>query len=329
MTFTEYHIYQDEQTDLSIVRDKTIAVIGYGKQGKAQANNLRDSGLRVIIGASKKGTFPDWKEAEADGFKVMSIEDATATSQIVHVLLPDDVQPEVYEQSIEPHLKPGSVLSFSHGFNLLYGLIKPPRNVDVIVFVPEAPGVLVREQYLKGEGVYGLVAVDQDCSGKAREIALAIAKANRCTRVGVLEITVEQEVEIDNFVEQVVKGGTAELIHSCVELLAECGCNPLHAYLKVVNGMRSLVNLVRDGGIEYAWTKHSTTCEYAARTRGPRIINRDQVRVVLDETEQGKFARDWMLENMAGAPVLNKLRRTGKRTIVEKAALQARKMYPQ
>ncbi|HKZ43391.1 MAG TPA: hypothetical protein VJ044_20700, partial [Candidatus Hodarchaeales archaeon] len=201
-----------------------------------------------------------------------------------------------------------------------------PDDVDVIVFVPEAPGVLLREQYLNGEGVYGVIAVQQDYSGNARSIALALAKANRCTRVGVIPISVRQEVEVDNFVEQDVKGGAAELISASFAALVKRGCNPLHAYLKVVNWMRSFVNLVQ-GGIEYAWSKHSTTCEYAARTRGNEIINHDRINSVLRETELGEFAGDWVHEYSSGLLKLTSLRGAAKDSKIEEIACRAREIY--
>lgn len=317
-------IYGDEDADLSILKGKTVSVIGYGSQGKAQASNMRDSGVNVIIGASNNRYYSGWGNAELDGFTVKTIEEATKLGDVVHVLLPDPAQPEIYKTSIHSNLRKNSALSFSHGFNILYGLIQPPPDVDVILFVPNAPGPLVRELYLKGSGVYGCISVDQDVSGKARQIALAIAKAVGSTRIGTIELSFREETEGDNFEEQILYGGTLHLMRAVFNVLIEHGYPPSFAYSKAIRSLRSIVDVIDEVGIEAYLRQASRTCEYAVRTRGPRVINMEEIRRIYDETAEGLFAKEWLLEYSARMPVINRMRRAEKASAMETCGEQAR-----
>lgn len=318
-------IYHDEDIDLSVLKGKTVSVIGYGSQGKAQANNMRDSGVNVIVGASTNRYFTDWDDAEHDGFTVRTIEEATKLGDVVHVLLPDPAQPEVYKTSIHSNLRKNTALSFSHGFNILYGLIQPPFYVDVVLFVPNAPGPLVRELYKKGSGVYGCISVDRDVTGKAKQIALAIAKAVGSTRVGTIELTFREETEGDNFEEQILYGGTLHLMKAVFNTLVERGYPPGFAYSKAIRSLRSIVDVIDEVGIEAYLRRASRTCEYAVRTRGPRVISLEEIKRIYDETSSGQFAKEWLLEYMAGMPIINRMRRTEKESHMETYGEQARK----
>lgn len=319
-------IYHDDDADLSVLEGKTVSVIGDGSQGRAQANNMRDSGVNIVIGTSRNKHHHDWEKAQRDGFNVETIEEATRIGDVVHVLLPDPAQPEVYSQSIRSNLKNGAALSFSHGFNILYGLIQPPDSVDVILFVPNAPGPLVRDLYVKGSGVYGCVAVDRDVSGNAKEIALALAKAVGSTRIGTIELSFREETEGDNFEEQILYGGTIHLMRTLFRVLAEQGYPPSFAYSKAIRSLRSIVDVIDEAGIEAYLRRASRTCEYAVRTRGSRVINIDEIQKIYRETAQGLFAKEWQLEYIAGMPVINRMRRTEGESLMERCGEQMRKM---
>jgi ketol-acid reductoisomerase len=319
-------VYTSKDADLSVIKGKTIAVIGYGSQGKAQSNNMKDSELNVVIGAAPKELYPDWAAAERDGFKVYPIEEAAKVGDIVHLLLPDPVQPKVYWEKIHPNLRKGSTLGFSHGFNVLYGLIKPPEYCNVIAVVPEAPGPFIREQYLRGSGFLGTIAIERDFTGDARKIALAMAKAIGLTRVGVLESTFREETEADNYVEQVCIGGLIALLKAAYEQMIEGGIQPAQAYMKAVQELKAIVDSIYEGGFEYTWLAGSDTCEYGGRTRGPKVINRDEIRRIFHETQEGYFARDWLTEFQAGMPLMNRLARAGTESEIEKTGKQLREL---
>ncbi|MGA2973030.1 MAG: ketol-acid reductoisomerase [Candidatus Bathyarchaeia archaeon] len=319
-------IYRDEDADLSAITNKTIAVIGYGSQGRAQANNMKDSGLNVVIGAAPRDLHSDWNSAEKDGFKVLTIEEATMTGDIVHLLLPDPVQPKIYREKIHQNLRKGTTLGFSHGFNVLYGLIKPPEYCDVIAVVPEAPGPFIREQYLKGNGFLGTIAVERDFTGNAHKTALAMAKAIGLTRVGVLESTFREETEADNYVEQVCIGGLVALLKAAYEQMIEGGFQPAQAYMKSVQELKAIMDSIYEHGFEYTWLAGSDTCEYAGRTRGSKVINRDEIRKIFHETQDGFFAKDWLVEFQAGMPLMNRLARAGSDSEIEKAGKQLREL---
>lgn len=321
-------VFRDDDAGLDALKDRVVAVVGYGVQGGPQAQCMRDSGLNVIVGAGDRRRFSDWDRAVADGFQVVDIAAATTAADVVHVLLPDPAQPAVYWESIHANLTPGKTLSFASGFNVLYGAIKPPSDVNVVLYVPNSPGHLVREKFLAGSGVYGAVAVDQDVTGQAWEIVLALAKACGSTRVGVVAVDFEWETEGDNFEEQVLYGGTIALMRATYETLVAHGCAPHFAYAKAIRSLRSVVDVMDEVGIEaYISTKSSRTCEFAVRTSGPRVIDREQIEVIYDETAKGRFAAQWMQEWQLGMPQLHRMRRTGASSDMERTGEQWRELF--
>jgi ketol-acid reductoisomerase len=321
-------VYRDEDVSLDILKDKVIAVIGYGIQGGPQSQCFRDCGLNVIVGAGPRERFPDWDRAEADGFEVMSIEDATRAGDVVHFLLADPAQPPVYHQSIHHNLKPYSTLSFAHGFNVLYGSIIPPENVNVVLYVPNAPGHMVRKKFLEGSGIYGAVAVDQDVTGDALEIVLALAKAAGSTRVGVVSVSFQHETEGDNFEEQVLYGGTIHLMKAVFNTMVENGYPPHFAYAKAIRSLRTVIDVMDAIGIEeYISRRSSRTCEFAVRTSGPRVINYDEIQKIFEETERGEFAARWMEEWQLGMPRLHRMRRTGAASTMETTGHEWRELF--
>src|SRR3954452_18778860 len=272
-------IYRDADVDDSILKGKTIAVIGYGIQGKAQAANTRDSGFKVIVGCRGKDEGSESREqAQKDGFEAMSVADATKKSDILLIELADPVQPSVYKKDIGPHLRPGMTLCFCHGFSVLYGQITPPKDVNVVLYVPNAPGAFVRSKYQKGEGVYGCVSVDHDATGDAMKIVLAISKAVGSTRAGVVEMTFQHETEGDNFEEQILYGGAIALMRACFNVMVENGYSASFAYAKAIRSLRSVVDVMDEKGIEEYLTKvFSRSFKFSFRTRWPRLINRDEI----------------------------------------------------
>jgi ketol-acid reductoisomerase len=322
-------IYRDADVDLSILNGKTLAVLGYGIQGKAQAANARDSGCKVIIGCRGAADgSPSRDAATADGFEAMSVADATKRADVLLVELADPVQPSVYKAEIGPHLRPGMTLCFCHGFSVLYGQVNLPKTVNSVLYVPNAPGKFVREKYLKGEGVYGCVAVDHDATGDAMQIVLAISKAVGSTRAGVVEMTFQHETEGDNFEEQILYGGAVHLMRACFNVMVENGYPPSFAYAKAIRSLRSVIDVMDENGIEeYLTNRCSRTCEFAVRTRGPRVINEDAIRAIFAETEQGIFARDWIQEFSLGMPQLHRLRRTARESAMEQTGAEWRKIF--
>jgi len=321
-------VYRDEDVNLEVLEDKTIAIIGYGSQGQAQANNMRDSGLNVIVGSGPKEHHSSWERAEADGFKAMLIPDAVKNADIVHVCLPDPAQPGVYREQIHANLQEGQALSFAHGFNILYGTIKPPEFVDVILFVPNGPGPVVRKKFKDESGIYGAVAVDQDFTGNGLDLALAIAKANGSTKVGTVHLSFQQETEGDNFEEQVLYGGTIHLMRMTYQTMVDNGYPPLFAYAKAVRSIRSVIDDMDEVGIEeYLTRRASRTCEFAVRTSGPRVVNDKEIQKIFEETERGEFAKNWLIEYEHGLPVLNRLRRTWSDSSMEKTGEEFRDLF--
>jgi len=305
------NVLHDEDVDESILKDKTIAVIGYGAQGDAQANCLKDSGVNVIIGETEilGGTEnPSWQKAKADGFEVMPIDEAAAKADVIHVLLPDEVQPMVYENQIKQHLTVGKALCFSHGFNICFKRIVPPEAVDVIMVAPKAPGTEERVAYLEGFGVPGLVAVKQNPSGTARDVALAMTKAMHWTKAGILECTFEQETYEDLFGEQcVLCGGLVELMKNGFEVLVEAGYPPEMAYFECVHEMKLIVDLVWQGGIKRMAEVISNTAEYGMWAVGNKIIGpevKEKMQEALKRVENGEFAEQWVEEYKRGIPFL-------------------------
>lgn len=321
-------IYRDADVDLSVLDGKTLAVIGYGIQGRAQAANARDSGCNVIIGTRPAAKSNSRTRAEADGFTVCDYDEAVRKSDVLLIELADPAQPAVYTESIAPNLRAGQTLIFCHGFNVLYGAIKPPTDVNVALFVPNAPGAFVREKYLAGEGVYGCVSVDHDATGDALAIALAVSKAVGSTRAGVVNLTFQQETEGDNFEEQILYGGVIHLMRLCFQTMVDNGYPPSFAYAKSIRSLRSVIDVMDEHGIEdYLTGRSSRTCEFAVRTRGPRVINDEAVREIFRETEQGIFARDWMQEWQLGMPQIHRLRRSAADSTMEQTGKEWREQF--
>lgn len=322
-------IYHDKDVDVRVLRGRTIAVIGYGIQGAAQAQNLRDSGEKVIVGARQGG--PSWERAKKDGMEVASVEEAARRGDIIFMLTPDMTQKEVYERFVKKHLGKGDVLYFSHGFNITFGRIVPPSDVDVIMVAPKGPGKKVRETYLQGFGTPALFAVHQNASGKAKEIALALAKQMGFTRAGVFEATFDQETYSDLFGEQTVLcGGLTELIKAGYETLVEDGFPPVVAYFEVLHEIKLISDLIHEGGLEYMWSRVSETARYGGRTRGPRVIDahvRENMKRILEEIKSGQFAKEWIAEYESGMKVFEKLRREGSAHPIEKVGAEIRKMF--
>lgn len=334
-------IYRETDSSYEYVKDKTIAVIGYGSQGDAQANMMRDSGLHVIVGARKSGN--SWKKATQDGFNVFEIHEATKKGDIIHVLIPDEVQQKIYENDIQPNLKEGQVLGFSHGFNISFKRIVPPKNVDVIMIAPKSPGPSERKVYLEGFGVPALLAVHQDFSGHAKQIALGMAKAMHFTMAGVIDLNLlegtkkniapfDKETFTDLFGEQAVLcGGVAELIQSGFEVMVEAGYPPEMAYFEVSHELKLITDLIYEGGIEAMYRKVSNTAEYGGRTRGKRVINREQVKPImhsmLGDIESGKFATEWMEEAENSMPKLQQMRREEGSNLLQKTGDRLRSLF--
>lgn len=323
-------IYYDQDADLKHLEGKRIAVIGYGSQGHAQAQNLRDSGLNVLV-AELKGTA-NYRLAQEHGFSPVSSAEAADSCEVIQILLPDTAQPRIYKEEIEGALKEGKTLVFSHGFNIHYGQIVPPPMVDVIMIAPKGPGHLLRRQFVEGKGVPALVAVEQDASGKALDLALAYAKGIGSTRAAVIETTFKEETETDLFGEQsVLCGGVSELVRAGFDTLVEAGYQPEIAYFECLHELKLIVDLMYEGGISYMRYSVSDTAEYGDLTRGRRIINEETrliMNEILEEVQSGTFAREWILENEARRPVFNALRKADQAHLIEKVGKELRKMMP-
>jgi len=323
-------VYYDADANLDVLKGKKIAIIGYGSQGHAQAQNLRDSGLEVIV-ADLPGT-ENWKLAVEHGFAPVSAAEAAKAGDLIQILTEDEVQSVVYEKEVKPGLSKGKTLVFSHGFNIHFGQIVPPKDVDVIMIAPKGPGHLVRRVYTEGAGVPALIAVQQDASGSAKQTALAYAKGIGATRVGVLETTFEEETETDLFGEQAVLcGGCTALVQAGFETLVEAGYQPEIAYFECLHELKLIVDLMYEGGMDYMRYSISNTAEYGDYTRGPRVINddvREEMQRILAEIQSGEFAREWILENKAGRPVLNAARRHSRESEIEAVGSELRKMMP-
>ncbi len=323
-------IYYDADADLEVLKSKKIAVLGYGSQGHAQAQNLNDSGLDVVVGLRSGSS--SWEKAERDGLKVMEVEEAAEAAQIIQVLLPDEVQKKVYEEKIKDNLKKGDALVFSHGFNIHYGQIVPPEHVDVFMVAPKSPGHLVRRMYQQGVGVPGLLAVEHNYTGQAQTLALAYAKGIGCTRAGVIETTFKEETETDLFGEQAVLcGGVTALIKAGFETLVEAGYQPEIAYFECLHELKLIVDLIYEGGLAGMRYSVSDTAQYGDLTRGPRIIDdyvREEMSCILEEVQNGSFAKEWILENQANRPQFNALNERDRDHLIEKVGGDLRKMMP-
>ena len=323
-------VYYEADTDRARLRDRVFAIIGYGSQGHAHAQNLRDSGARVIVGLRPDGA--SWKRATADGLEVRSVPDAAKAGDVIMMLLPDTEQRGVYETAVAPVLGAGKTLMFAHGFNIHFGEIKPPANVDVSMIAPKSPGHLVRSEYQAGRGVPGLVAIHQDASGKALPNALAYATGIGCSRAGVIGTTFAEETETDLFGEQAVLcGGVTALIQAGFETLTEAGYAPEMAYFECLHELKLIVDLIYRGGLGFMRHSISDTAEYGDLTRGSRVISpavREEMKRLLADIRSGAFAKEWIAESRAGAPRFNELRRAAQNSQIEQVGAKLRAMMP-
>src|SRR5437868_2355758 len=321
-------IYYDNDADLSLLKGKTIAILGYGSQGHAQAQNLRDSGVNVIVG--QRPGSPNYELAIKHGFKPVSAEEATKAANIVNILLPDEVQGDTFRASIKPHLKPGSVLMASHGFNMHFGQVEPPPGVDAMLVAPKGPGHLVRSEFEKGGGVPCLVAVYPGSSPETLKIGLAYAKGIGGTRGGVIQTTIAEETETDLFGEQVVLcGGVSELVKAGFETLVEAGYQPEMAYFECMHELKLIVDLFYQGGLNYMRYSVSNTAEYGDYTRGPRIVTAEtkkEMKKILTEIQEGKFAKEWIEEAKSGGKKFKAMKEKDKTHPVEVTGAKLRKL---
>ena len=321
-------IYYDKDANLNHLKGKKIAIIGYGSQGHAQAQNLRDSGLNVIV-AELEGT-ENYQFAVRDGFKPTTASDASKQSDLVQILAQDDVQAKLYREDVKPHLRKGKTLLFSHGFNIHYGQIVPPKEIDVVMIAPKGPGHLVRREFEKGAGVPSLMAIYQDFTKQAKKTALAYAKGLGATRAGLIETTFKEETETDLFGEQAVLcGGVTELVRASFDTLVEAGYQPEIAYFECLHELKLIVDLMYEGGISFMRYSISDTAEYGDLTRGKRVITaetRREMKRMLEEIQNGSFAREWILENQVGRPVFNALRKKEAEHLIEVVGKKLRSM---
>ena len=321
-------IYYDNDADLSVLKGKTVAILGYGSQGHAQAQNLRDSGVNVIVGQRPGGANYDL--AIKHKFKPVSAEEATKAADIVNILLPDEVQGDTYRTSIKPNLKPGSILMASHGFNMHFGQVEPPAGVDAMLVAPKGPGHLVRSEFEKGGGVPCLIAIYPGSSPETLKMGLAYAKGIGGTRGGVIQTTIAEETETDLFGEQVVLcGGVSELVKAGFETLVEAGYQPEMAYFECMHELKLIVDLFYQGGLNYMRYSVSNTAEFGDYTRGPRIVTEEtkkEMKKILKEIQSGQFAREWILENKAGAPAFKAVRRRERMHPIEEVGKRLRKL---
>ncbi len=323
-------IYYEKDANPEILKGKTIAVIGYGSQGHAHANNLRDSGYDVVIGLREGGV--SWKKAEAAGFTVLPTSEAVERADVVMLLVPDEIMGDLYRSEIQGNLKSGAYLAFAHGFNIHFGQIVPPDDVNVFMVAPKGPGHLVRHQYVQGQGVPSLMAIHQDPSGDTRDVALAYACGIGAGKAGIIETTFREETETDLFGEQVVLcGGVTALIQAAFDVLVEAGYSPEMAYFECLHELKLIVDLIYEGGISNMRYSVSNTAQYGDLTRGPRVINesvKEEMRRILAEVQSGEFAREWILENRAGRPVFNALTKRGEEHLIEEVGKKLRAMMP-
>jgi len=321
-------IYYEKDVNTDVLKDKTVAVIGYGSQGRAQALNMAESGLNVVVGLRQDGS--SWKVAKEEGLQVMTVEEAAQKADVIHILIPDEIQAQVYEQSIKDGLQEGNTISFSHGYNIHFQYINPPKNVNVTMIAPKGPGSTVRQQYVDGFGVPGLVAVEQDYTGDAMAIALAMGQGCGLTRAGVLETTFKEETETDLFGEQAVLcGGVTELIKAGFSTLVEAGYQPELAYFETCHELKLIVDLIYQKGFAGMWHDVSNTAEFGGLSRRQRLITdetRTEMKKVLEEIQTGKFTKEWALENQAGKPQLNRLRDLETDLQIEKEGRKLRKL---
>src|SRR5215470_8698982 len=321
-------VYYDKDADLNLLKGKQVAIIGYGSQGHAHALNLRDSGVNVVVGLYEGS--PSAERAKEEGLKVLSVAEATKTSDIIMILLPDEKQKKIYNESILPNLRPGQTIMFGHGFNIHFGQIQPPPTVDVSMIAPKAPGHRVRELFQEGVGVPALLAIHQDASGNAKQTALAYAQGMGHLKAGVIETTFKEETESDLFGEQsVLCGGASALVKASFETLIEAGYQPEIAYFECMHELKLIVDLFYEGGLAYMRYSVSDTAEYGDYTRGPRVVDADtkkRMKQILSEIQSGEFAKQWIEENEKGRPDFNQMREKDKTHPIEIVGAKLRKM---
>ncbi|WOX06670.1 ketol-acid reductoisomerase [Microbulbifer pacificus] len=325
------HVYYDKDCDLSLIKSKTVAIVGYGSQGHAHANNLKDSGVNNVVVGLRKGSA-SWAKAEKAGLRVAEVADAVKDADVVMILTPDEYQAAVYREQVAPNLKAGAALAFAHGFNIHFELIQPPQDVDVIMIAPKGPGHTVRSTYMEGGGVPTLIAVYQNASGNAKELALSYASANGGGRSGIIETNFREETETDLFGEQAVLcGGVSALVQAGFETLTEAGYAPEMAYFECLHELKLIVDLMYQGGIADMRYSISNTAEYGDYVTGPRIVTEEtkaEMKRVLKDIQTGKFAKDFMLESLAGQPRLKAERRIGSEHQIEEVGAKLRAMMP-
>ncbi|KJS17893.1 MAG: ketol-acid reductoisomerase [Peptococcaceae bacterium BRH_c4b] len=323
-------VYYDQDAELAVLKGKKVAVMGYGSQGHAQAQNMKESGIDVIVGLHPGSQSRE--KAKADGLDVFTVSEAAARADIIQLLVPDETQARLYKEEIAEHMTTGKALMFSHGFNIHFGQIVPPADVDVFLVAPKSPGHMVRRMYQDGVGVPGLIAVHQDYTGKAKQLGLAYAKAIGCTKAGVFETSFKEETETDLFGEQAVLcGGVSELIKAGFETLVEAGYAPEMAYFECLHEMKLIVDLINEGGLGFMRYSISNTAEYGDYMVGKRIVNEDtrkEMKKVLSEIQNGEFAMQWILENQANRPVFNAIRKREQSQQMEEVGAELRKMMP-
>jgi ketol-acid reductoisomerase len=323
-------MYYDKDADLSALKGKTIAILGYGSQGHAHAQNLRDSGCTVIVGQRPGG--PNYDLAKSHGFDPLPLEEATKKADIINILLPDEVQGDIYRQSIRPNLVPGNILMCSHGFNVHFGQVEAPPGVDIVLVAPKGPGHLVRSEFEKGGGVPCLIALSPGASEESRRIGLAYAKGIGGARAVIIETTFAEETETDLFGEQVILcGGVSALVKAGFETLVEAGYQPEMAYFECLHELKLIVDLFYQGGLNYMRYSVSNTAEYGDYTRGPRIVTdetRAEMKRILEEIQSGQFAREWILENKANAPAFKATRRRERQHPLEEVGRRLRRLMP-
>ena len=321
-------IYYEKDADLSLLEGKTVGVVGYGSQGHAHALSLKDNGVDVVVGLYNGSS--SWQKAETAGLRVGEVPDLAKQSDIIMMLVPDHLQAKIYRESIEPNLTSGKTLMFAHGFNIHYGQIDPPTNVDVSMVAPKAPGHRMREIFVQGSGVPGLLAIHQDHSGNAKSYGLAYAKGVGCTRAGVLETTFKEETETDLFGEQAILcGGVTSLVKAGFETLVEAGYQPESAYFECLHELKLIVDLIYQGGLDYMRYSVSDTAEYGDYSRGPQIIDdhvKENMKRALEQIQDGTFAREWIAENDEGRPRFNVMRQKDAAHQIEQVGKSLRDM---
>ncbi|MDH3520842.1 MAG: ketol-acid reductoisomerase [Myxococcales bacterium] len=323
-------IYYDKDADLGRLQGKTVAVLGYGSQGHAHAQNLKHSGVEVVVGLRKDS--PSWAKAEAAGLRALTPAEATREADVIMMTLPDESMGDIYREQVAPHLQPGNYLAVAHGFNIHFGVIKPPESVNVFMVAPKGPGHTVRANYEQGRGVPALVAIHQDPTGDTREIALAYAAGLGAGRAAILETTFREETETDLFGEQTVLcGGLTALMTAGYETLVEAGYAPEMAYFETIHEVKLIVDLIYEGGVANMRYSVSNTAEYGDLTRGPRVIDADtraRMREILEEIQTGRFAKEFILENRSGGVQFDALRKRGERHPMEEVGARLRKLMP-